>query len=834
MSNRSTPPHLLIPSTLPILPLTTGILFPKLVVTVPINSRQSLELLKSVILEAEEAPLGLDGRRRRPIVGCVPLKHGSGGGDAKDPANADPSNELQVIKVPDDAARDGTLPVSDDAGAHDRRTSPDDLFGWGCAARIVRIERVNDSSYRTTLEGLSRVRIERFTQFVPSIEAKVTVFAEQGLPHTAAPLLNSLRDVSQDLLGALEKLSLPPLILKRIRAFISGVTLSGAGSLADVMVAAADVPISEKLDILATPSPEERVTRVVELLHQQKEVVDVTRKIGEKVSKNLSRRQREFFLRQQLEAIRQELAELEGKEGGSGSSPSSSSSASDFIKRLGGGGAGAGSDEEQDELKELENKIQAAQMPPEALQMTLREYKRLRRTPPLLAEHHVLKSYLETMVDLPWGRGTPSDAMLDPEFVGRARKQLDDDHYGMDKVKRRLLEYLAVMRLRGEVEAAARAEAEKIEQEKRELQEASESSGVLADALQGKEAEVNGLLDSKVGPIETSPAAAPPPPAPAQVPEKDAENVKPKAVNKSPILLLVGPPGVGKTSIAKSLATSMGRKFQRISLGGVRDEAEIRGHRRTYVGSMPGLIAQTLRKVGVNNPVILLDEIDKVSSHSFHGDPSAALLEVLDPEQNFSFGDHYINTPIDLSTVLFIATANTLETISAPLLDRMEVIELSGYTYDEKLAIAKRYLLPKQVEANVMKPEHVQISDDALVHLITAYTREAGVRTLEREIGSVCRAKAVEYAETRNSKEKEYNPIVTVDDLTKILGVEKCKLSICVFYESFADIRSQSRPRSRTSSCDQVLRRAWRTKAVATARSFSSRHRLSVRSDSSC
>jgi len=308
--------------------------------------------------------------------------------------------------------------------------------------------------------------------------------------------------------------------------------------------------------------------------------------------------------------------------------------------------------------------------------------------------------------------------------LSRARKQLDDDHYGLEKVKKRLLEYLAVLKLKQSINDDLNTRIAKAEEEK--AQEIAES------------------LKSK------------------------------RVVDKSPILLLVGPPGVGKTSLAKSIATALGRKFHRISLGGVRDEAEIRGHRRTYIAAMPGLIVNGLKKVGVANPVFLLDEIDKVGTSNYHGDPSAAMLEVLDPEQNHTFTDHYVNIPIDLSKVLFIATANSLDTIPPPLLDRMETINLPGYTTLEKRHIAMRHLIPKQIQTNGLGPGQVEFNQDVVSKIIESYTREAGVRNLEREIGSVCRAKAVEYAEAKDGGHVEnYKPQLSVQDIEEILGIEK-------------------------------------------------------------
>ena len=350
------------------------------------------------------------------------------------------------------------------------------------------------------------------------------------------------------------------------------------------------------------------------------------------------------------------------------------------------------------------------------------------------------RTYLENLSEIPWTKFT--EDKLGHATLSRARKQLDDDHYGLDKIKKRLLEYLAVLKLKQQVNANLQSQIDKITEEANASSK-SENAETPQKKLEQTPEEVK-ILDKK------------------------------RMVDKSPILLLAGPPGVGKTSLAKSVATALGRKFHRISLGGVRDEAEIRGHRRTYVAAMPGLIVSGLKKVGVSNPVFLLDEIDKIGTSSHHGDPSAAMLEVLDPEQNNSFTDHYVNIPIDLSKVIFIATANSLDTIPAPLLDRMETIQLSGYTTVEKRHIANRHLIPKQITTNGLDNDQVAIAEDVLDKIITSYTREAGVRNLEREIGSVCRSKAVAYAEASDSSStSSYSPTVRMEDLEEILGIER-------------------------------------------------------------
>ena len=410
--------------------------------------------------------------------------------------------------------------------------------------------------------------------------------------------------------------------------------LEDPAELAHMIAGALRINTEEKQELLEERDVAKRLRRLSELLARELELISIGSKIQSQVESEIDKGQREFFLRQQLKAIQEELGEV---------------------------------DEQQAEAQELREQIEQADLPEHALKQAERELQRFERLPPQSAEHGVIRSYLEWIVDLPWSRST--EDKLD---LKAARKQLDADHYDIEKVKDRILEFLAVRKL--------------------------------------------------------------------------------KPDTRSAILCFVGPPGVGKTSLGKSIAAAMGRKFERMSVGGVRDESEIRGHRRTYIGAMPGTILRALRDAGSNNPVLMIDEIDKMGS-DFRGDPSSAMLEVLDPEQNSHFRDHYLDLPFDLSRVLFITTANQLEPIPAALRDRMEVIQLAGYTEEEKLEIAKRYLVPRQMEQNGLSKSKIEFTDEALRELIDGYTREAGVRNLEREIGAICRKVAREFAEgTRKSK----------------------------------------------------------------------------------
>jgi len=500
---------------------------------------------------------------------------------------------------------------------------PKDLFEVGTAADILRMFALPDGQRQIIIQGRQRFEVAEYLSTEPFLIARATLIEEKA-PQTLLPEpMNELR-------ATIERIDNPLWLI-------------------DIIASTLDLPVAEKQEILATLDPELRAQKVSEKLARQIELLELSKKIGEETKGSMDRAQRQYFLREQLKAIQKELGEEDGQ-----------SIAAD----------------------ELRKKVLDAKMPPDVEKEVLREVTRLERMPEMAAEYSALRTYLDWMVELPWS--ISSDEQID---LPKAREILDADHYDLEKVKKRIIEFLAVRKL---------------------------------------------------------------------VPH-----------GKSPILCFVGPPGVGKTSLGQSIARAMNRKFVRQSLGGVHDEADIRGHRRTYVGALPGNIIQGIRKAGTKNPVFMLDEVDKLSA-SFHGDPSAALLEVLDPAQNGTFQDHYLAVPFDLSQVLFIATANVLDTVPGPLRDRMEILELSGYIEEDKLAIAKNYLLPRQMEENGLTSDQIAFTDDAIREIIRAYTREAGVRQLEREVGSVCRSVATRVAEGLKDK-----VIIERDSVTNYLGPQK-------------------------------------------------------------
>jgi ATP-dependent Lon protease len=528
----------------------------------------------------------------------------------------------QSIAAAQEAARAGhkiALLAQRDPG--DDKPDASGLYEIGVLATLLRYVTSPEGTHHLVCQGESRFRVVEMLRETPFFAARIEQLAE---PTAAGPEIEARFTLLKE--RAMAALSLLPQAPPELQRLI--VSIDSPGQLADIIANFMDLTPADKQGILESLDLQQRLDKVLKLLAHRVEVLKITRDIGEQTQAALGERQREAVLREQLRQLQKELGETDGEEAG---------------------------------LAELEKEIAAAAMPAEVEEHARKELKRLGRMQEASPEHGMLRTWLDWLVALPWSKADAEDIDIE-----RARRVLDEDHYGLEKVKRRILEYLAVRKLNPQ--------------------------------------------------------------------------------GRSPILCFVGPPGVGKTSLGQSIARALGLKFVRVSLGGVHDEAEIRGHRRTYIGALPGNIIQGLRKAGTRNPVFMLDEIDKLSA-SFQGDPASALLEVLDPEQNSTFRDNYLAQPFDLSRVLFIATANVLETIAGPLRDRMEIIELSGYTEEEKLEIAKRYLVKRQLQANGLDVSQVTIADRALRRLISEYTREAGCRSLERQIGALVRNAAMQIAE---------------------------------------------------------------------------------------
>lgn len=561
----------------------------------------------------------------------------------------------QALQLLDDAMRAGrVLGVIAQRRPDSETPGPDEVYTVGTVARVVQLLRQPEGGLMVAVQGIERFRIAEWTAEEPYLRARITL-----APDTveATPELEALRRLVADQFARLvASANLPEEQVAAVAA------LDDPRALAYLVAGSVRLDTAVRQEILELDSVAAKLERLRTVLARELEIVEVGRRIQSNAQEQLSKSQREYILREQLRAIRKELGEDEGA----------------------------------DETAELRQRLDAAGLPEEARREADRELSRLEALPAVSPEHGIIRNYLDWLADLPWSRCTGST--ID---VARARTVLDEDHYDLEKIKDRLLEYLAVRKLKDER---------------------------LAE------------LATEPAPGEPSESGATP------APQVRAAEMRADDTLREPILCFVGPPGVGKTSLAQSIARALERKYVRISLGGVRDEAEIRGHRRTYIGAMPGRIIQGLRRAEACDPVFVLDEIDKLQA-GFQGDPAAALLEVLDPAQNFSFVDNYLGVPFDLSRVMFVTTANALDSIPGPLLDRMEVIPLAGYTEAEKLQIALRYLVPKQRRAHGLREEEVTITDDALRTIIRDYTREAGVRNLEREIASCFRKAARALAE---------------------------------------------------------------------------------------
>ncbi|MAO64983.1 MAG: endopeptidase La [Balneola sp.] len=577
-----------IPETLPILPLKNTVLFPGVVVPITVGRDRSLALVK----EAYEGD---------KIIGVVTQKN-------------------EDIEEPEFK----------------------DLHTIGTVAQILKLIKMPDGSKSIVIQGKSNFKVTDFTQDNPYFKAEVEPYPKEmdiegveldasvrNIKETASKIINMSPNIPSEASIAVNNINSPTFLLNFISSNLN-------------------VNVAAKQELLEIRKFSDNLDRVMEFLEKEIQVLDMSEKIRTKVKSDIDDQQREFYLRQQMKAIQEELGE----------------------------------DAEQQDVEKLREKLAKKDIPDEARETAQKELQRLEMTPNASPNYGIIYSYIEWILDLPW-----NEYSKDKLDLGYARKVLDEDHYGLEKVKKRIVEYLAVLKLKKDM--------------------------------------------------------------------------------KAPILCFYGPPGVGKTSLGKSIARALNREFERFSLGGIRDEAEVRGHRRTYIGALPGRIIRSMKKAGKGNPVIMLDEIDKVGA-DYRGDPTSALLEVLDPEQNDTFTDNYLELEYDLSKVMFIATANSLDTIPAPLKDRMEIINISGYTLEEKTQIAKKYLIPKQIEENGLKDEQISFTDESIERLIDRYTRESGVRNLERQIAGVCRGVAAKIA----SDEIE-NFDVKVDDVEEFLGKRK-------------------------------------------------------------
>ncbi len=595
-------------TVLPILPLRNSVLFPQVVIPLAVGRPKSIRLIQEAL--ASESKIAIVTQQE---------------------------------------------PETDEPGRKD-------LFDLGTSATILKVVKIAEDNFSVIVQGQERVRLDKMVHDEPYLKGEFTTIPEpEDRDVEIDALFRNLKTTAKQVVRFI------PEMPNEAGQMVEGVP--NPGQLADFVAANLDIPTGDKQQILDSIDLKDRLRLTLTFLARQLEVLKVSDKIQNQVKEEIDRNQREYYLRQQLKAIKEQLGELDG-EGG--------------------------------DLEDLAKALENEDLPEEVVKVGKKQLDRLRMMQPASSEYGVTRTYLETLLDIPWVEQT--EDKLD---VKEARVILDEDHYDLDKVKRRIVEYLAVRKLKNDM--------------------------------------------------------------------------------KGPIICLVGPPGVGKTSLGKSVARALGRKFVRISMGGVHDEAEIRGHRRTYVGALPGRIVQGLRKAKTSNPVFMLDEVDKIG-RDFRGDPSAALLEVLDPEQNNTFSDHYLEIPIDLSKVLFVTTANLMDPVAPALKDRMEVIEIPGYTFREKEHIAQQFLIPRQIEAHGLDDDHLEIETEALQEIIGRYTREAGVRNLERRLADVCRGVAVKVAETQSNgvakkgdedggeehvEEAFEKAVIAKDDLYDFLGPER-------------------------------------------------------------
>ena len=551
--------------------------------------------------------------------------------------------DVSIRAVEESLSRDRLIFLVAQKNSAEEAPSPSDINRVGTIASIMRMLKLADGRVKILVQGLSKGEVDTYVRERPFFEVKIRKVIEPTLPEVPIEVEALMRTAKEKIEQILNLKNLPPEIVMVTD------NISDPGVLADLVASNLRLKIEESQAILEIFDPIERLKKVNELLSRELELSTMQARIQNQAKEEMSKTQRDYFLREQLKQIQQELGE---------------------------------GDERTEEINELKKQLDKAKMPVDVKREADKQLKRLEQMHPESSEASLVRTYLDWLVDLPWSKRTKDNLN-----IKKAKQVLDEDHYNLEKIKERILEYLAVNKLRRKI--------------------------------------------------------------------------------KGPILCFVGPPGVGKTSLGRSVARALGRNFVRVSLGGVRDEAEIRGHRRTYVGALPGRVVQGIKQARSNNPVFMMDEIDKVGA-DFRGDPSAALLEVLDPEQNHAFSDHYLNLPFDLSNVLFICTANMLDPIPPALVDRMEVIQLSGYTNEEKLEIARKYLIPRQLDDNGISTKYLEFSDDAVLRIIAEYTKEAGLRNLEREIASICRKVARKIAEGKKDLTR-----ITRANLHSFLGASK-------------------------------------------------------------